>query len=138
MQIDTNKTINQLHIEQSSIGNRVADSIAAFVGSWRCIGLHTLWFTLWFVLRLDINLLTLIVSLEAIFLCAFIMISQNRQADKDHIAAEHSYAVNDAAKVEIEQLIKLVIVQNDHLNQQDKMILQIVKRLETQQCNLMM
>jgi uncharacterized membrane protein len=67
------------------LGAKAADAITSFVGSWLCVGLHATWFVLWLLLRLDINLLTLIVSLEAIFLTTFVMMSQNRQAQKDRI-----------------------------------------------------
>lgn len=68
------------------IGEHIADKITAFVGSWRCIGLHSLWFALWIVLRIEpfpFGLLTMLVSLEAIFLSTLVMISQNRIAETD-------------------------------------------------------
>lgn len=70
----------------SGAGERIADSVTAFVGSWLCIGLHSVWFVLWIGLRVEpfpYGLLTMIVSLEAIFLSTLVMISQNRQAEKD-------------------------------------------------------
>lgn len=50
--------------------------------------LHAAWFTVWLILGLDINLLTLVVSLEAIFLCLGLGMSQRHHAEelKDHIS----------------------------------------------------
>jgi uncharacterized membrane protein len=69
----------------SGLSDRLADIITGFVGSWLFVGIHVGWFVLWLWLHLDINLLTLIVSLEAIFLSTFVLMSQNRQAAKDHL-----------------------------------------------------
>ena len=65
--------------------DKATDKLTAFSGSWAFISLHVVWFALWFVFRLDINTLTLIVSLEAIFLATFVLMSQNRAAQKDHV-----------------------------------------------------
>jgi uncharacterized membrane protein len=72
-----------IHIPPN-IGASITDTLASFVGSWLCVALHTVWFVLWFVLRLDTNLLTNIVSLEAIYLMFVLLMSQNRQGEKDH------------------------------------------------------
>lgn len=64
-----------------TIGQRAADAVAGFAGSWLFVGVHVVWFALWLALRLDINLLTLVVSLEAIFLATFVLMSQNRAGD---------------------------------------------------------
>src|SRR6478672_5334459 len=64
-----------------SIQNRIADRITDFAGSMQFVYLHIIWFTAWIVLGVEaypFGLLTMIVSLEAIFLSTFVMISQNR------------------------------------------------------------
>ena len=64
-----------------SVQNRIADRITAFAGSMRFVYLHIVWFGLWIGLSVEsypYGLLTMIVSLEAIFLSTFVMISQNR------------------------------------------------------------
>lgn len=68
-----------------NLGARASDIISAAAGSWPFVWLHVVWFSLWLLLHLDINLLTLIVSLEAIFLAAFVLMTQNRQASKDRV-----------------------------------------------------
>jgi uncharacterized membrane protein len=64
-----------------SVQNRVADRITAFAGSMTFVYLHVLWFGAWIIVGVEgypYGLLTMIVSLEAIFLSTFVMISQNR------------------------------------------------------------
>lgn len=87
----------------------VADKIASFAGSMWSVYLHIVWFTLWILLDVEkfpFGLLTMVVSLEAIFLSTFIMISNNRTSDRDRLAAEHDYKVNESAKEEIEKLME--------------------------------
>src|SRR6266550_1655512 len=71
-----------------SIQNSVADRITTFAGSMGFVYIHVTWFAVWIVFRIEdypFGLLTMIVSLEAIFLSTFVMISQNR-ADAKHQA----------------------------------------------------
>ncbi len=76
----------------SNLGEKAADNITGFVGSWLFVGIHAFWFILWIVLRIEAfpyGLLTLLVSLEAIFLSTFVMMSQNRSAARDHVRDDH-------------------------------------------------
>lgn len=101
------KTWHDLYEEERSAGHRIADKITEFVGSWPFIYLHAVWFGLWIVLPVEsfpYGLLTMIVSLEAIILSTFIMMSQNRQSDRDRHQATADYETNVAAKLEIEDL----------------------------------
>jgi uncharacterized membrane protein len=78
---------------------RLADRITAFSGSMRFVGLHVVWFIVWIAVNLfgpsfdpfPFGLLTMIVSLEAIFLSTFVLISQNRVEDRQQAVAEHHY-----------------------------------------------
>ena len=74
-----------------SAQNRVADRITAFAGSMTFVYLHILWFACWigFVVEgYPYGLLTMIVSLEAIFLSTFVMISQNRADARRQVVAD--------------------------------------------------
>jgi len=73
---------------------RIADRITAFAGSMQFVYLHALVFAAWmlFVEKSPWPTLTLIVSLEAIFLSTFVMIGQNRQASFQQAKADHDYA----------------------------------------------
>src|SRR5262249_46816675 len=72
----------------TDLGAKAADVITGFVGSWLFVGIHGIWFIMWIIVRPEpfpFGLLTLLVSLEAIFLSTFVMMSQNRQAAKDQL-----------------------------------------------------
>jgi uncharacterized membrane protein len=74
-----------------SVQNRIADRITAFAGSMAFVYIHILWFGGWIVFRVEkypFGLLTMIVSLEAIFLSTFVMISQNRADAKRQVVAD--------------------------------------------------
>jgi uncharacterized membrane protein len=84
------------HAEQraESVQNRIADQITAFAGSMSFVYIHILWFGLWIGSGLEhypYGLLTMIVSLEAIFLSTFVMISQNRADAKRQIVADQQW-----------------------------------------------
>jgi len=92
---------------------RAADAIAAFSGSIPFLVVHAGWFTawiLWNTLRrggfdpYPFGLLTMVVSLEAIFLSVFVLLSQNRQAAKDRVRADVEYDVNVKAEMEVAAL----------------------------------
>jgi uncharacterized membrane protein len=80
---------------RQSLENRVADHITAFSGSMRFVYLHVIWFTCWIAFGVEAypyGLLTMIVSLEAIFLSTFVMISQNRADAKREVLANQQWA----------------------------------------------
>ena len=80
---------------------RIADKITAFAGSMNFVYLHVLWFVAWmlFIEASPWPTLTLIVSLEAIFLSTFVMIGQNRQAAFQQAKADHDF---DSAEQELD------------------------------------
>ncbi|MBV9958132.1 MAG: DUF1003 domain-containing protein [Acidobacteria bacterium] len=98
----------------SSVLLRIADWLAWFSGSMPFLITHTIWFTLWITLntiilptpfdKFPFGLLTMIVSLEAIFLACFVLISQNRQAEKDKVRSDIEYEVNIKAELEVAHL----------------------------------
>jgi uncharacterized membrane protein len=76
------------------VQNRIADRITTFAGSMTFVYLHVLWFGLWIGLGVEkypFGLLTMIVSLEAIFLSTFVMISQNRADAKRQVIADQQW-----------------------------------------------
>src|SRR5690349_14406041 len=98
----THPALKQVQARRSeSRSLRVADAITAFAGSMTFVYLHIVFFALWIValgylLEGDpypFGLLTLVVSLEAIFLSTFVMIGQNRAADVAAAKAEHDFTV---------------------------------------------
>ena len=88
------------------VQNSTADRITAFAGSMKFVYIHLVWFGIWITLNVGLagvdhefdkfpfGLLTMIVSLEAIFLATFVMISQNRQAARADIRSELDFENN--------------------------------------------
>src|SRR5205823_5469084 len=85
---------------RQSLSNRVADAITKFAGSMAFVSVHIVWFSVWMALNLGLfgksaefdkfpfGLLTMAVSLEAIFLSTFLLISQNRQDESRGMLAD--------------------------------------------------
>ena len=81
----------------SEIQLRVADAITAFAGSMRFVYIHIVVFAAWMIFfeRSPWPTLTLVVSLEAIFLSTFVMIGQNRQSAFQQAKADHEFTVQE-------------------------------------------
>src|SRR6478736_5806622 len=93
-----------------SVQNRIADRITAFAGSMRFVYLHVIWFGCWIGFAVEgypYGLLTMIVSLEAIFLSTFVMISQNRADAKRQIVADQQWQTVKEEDAQNEQLLNL-------------------------------
>jgi uncharacterized membrane protein len=93
-----------------SVQNRVADAITRLAGSMWFVYLHVAWFSVWIALgieRYPYGLLTMIVSLEAIFLSTFVMISQNRQDDARRYLADQEWRMVQSEEQQNIELIRL-------------------------------
>ena len=109
-----------LQERSKSFENRIADTITRFAGSMTFIYIHLVWFTSWIVLGFEdypFGLLTMIVSLEAIFLSTFVMISQNRTDAKREALANREWETVQVEHEQNEQLLALSR-QNLQLTQQ--------------------
>lgn len=71
--------------------SRWVDSMNSWVGSWAFLVIHMIWFIIWLAGNLDINMLTMIVSLEAIILMILLLMAQNRQSIRDDLRDEADY-----------------------------------------------
>jgi uncharacterized membrane protein len=90
--------------------DRIADAITKFSGSMPFIYVHIVWFALWIGFRVEkfpFGLLTMIVSLEAIFLSTFVLISQNRADERRQLLADSEYTVVQTEEQQNEQLLDL-------------------------------
>ena len=106
-----------------SVQNRIADQITAFAGSMWFVYIHILWFAGWIgfhVEKYPFGLLTMIVSLEAIFLSTFVMISQNRADAKRQVLADQQW-----------QTVKLEDGQNEELLKLSNQILELTKAIHS-------
>lgn len=125
------RTKKFIRSDAGTLEAKIADKITAFVGSMPFVYIHTIWFGVWVTVNLGIlaislvfdpfpfGLLTLIVSLEAIYLSTFVMISQNRQAAIADQRAQLDYEVNVRTEAEVAKLVALVQSIAIHLADRD-------------------
>jgi uncharacterized membrane protein len=90
--------------------NRIADQITRFAGSMLFVYFHIIWFASWILLGVEhypYGLLTMIVSLEAIFLSTFVMISQNRADEKRQVVADHQWQTVQEEDQQNQELLRI-------------------------------
>jgi len=133
------------HEEQLGLGQRVADRVALMVGSWTFILIQSGIFLIWVAINIYLVvaairqpgslqawdpypfiLLNLVLSFQAAYTGPVVMMSQNRQTEKDRLMAQHDYEINLKAEEELEVVM-------DHLEHQDRLILDAIARLEALQ-----
>jgi uncharacterized membrane protein len=129
------RDINADFEARRTFGERLADRIAATMGSWRFIIIQSRLLLGWIGLNVlaiaqhwdpyPFILLNLALSFQAAYAAPIIMMSQNRQAIKDRLAAENDFEVNRRAEDEVRAILQ-------HLEYQDNLILQIVHRLDSE------
>ena len=151
------ENVIQNYTEQLTFGQKMADKVASFGGSWAFIILFMLVLMAWIVLNSFILIklgsrsfdpypyifLNLILSMLASIQAPIIMMSQNRQAHKDRLSAEHDYEVNLKAELEIiglhekvdslrqEQWKELILIQEEQL----KLLRALIENLQKNQQN---
>lgn len=113
---NTTKNWHDDHLKKLTFANRLADAVANGMGSWRFIIIQTILVAIWMLLNLiglmnhwdpyPFILLNLLFSTQAAYAAPIIMMSQNRQNDRDRANAEADYQTNIEAKQEIEALAK--------------------------------
>jgi uncharacterized membrane protein len=121
------RNLNREYQEQLTFGERVADNLTEFGGSWTFIGFFFAVLISWMTVNtyaLGIGhfdeypfiLLNLVLSCLAALQAPIIMMSQNRHADKDRLRAEHDYEINLKAELELQDMQKdLAMLQRDLL-----------------------
>jgi len=109
----------QIEARSQSLQNRIADKITTFAGSMMFVYVHIIWFAVWIYFNVGLagksaefdpfpfGLLTMIVSLEAIYLSTFVMISQNRADEKRQVLADHQWHLIQEEDKQNEELIAL-------------------------------
>jgi uncharacterized membrane protein len=135
MKTTTNsKTWHDKHSEALTFSQKIADKLAFGIGSWLFIITQTILIILWIILNIiafiyhwdpyPFILLNLLFSVQAAYAAPIIMMSQNRQSERDRHQADDDYRTNVEAKKEIEALqLSLARIENEKLNE-------ILKRLE--------
>ena len=112
-----------------TVGQRIADSVAAGMGSWKFIIIQSVLLLIWIVLNVTAYLkhwdpypfilLNLALSFQAAYAAPFIMMAQNRQQDIDRKEAANDYQINIKAELEIELLHQKI----DQLREKEVMML---------------
>jgi uncharacterized membrane protein len=122
---------------ENTTGDRVADWVAATMGSWKFIIIQSAILFIWIVLNVTAYvqqwdpypfiLLNLVLSFQAAYAAPVIMMSQNRQAAIDRQAAQNDYQINAKAELEIELLHqKLDLLRETEVSE----LIQVIRRLE--------
>lgn len=103
---------------KATIGDRVAEAVARWCGSMPFVVMHVVWYGIWIMwnttphkFRFDpfpFSLLTLVVSLEAIFLSVFILVAQNRQTSLSERRAHLDLQINMLAEQENRKMLELL------------------------------
>ena len=116
LMVESNPALLKREEQRAEAGqNRVADKITAFSGSMLFVYIHIIWFASWIgfgVEKYPYGLLTMIVSLEAIFLSTFVMISQNRADAKRQVVADQQWQTvkeEDRQNVQLLDLSKQIL-----------------------------
>jgi uncharacterized membrane protein len=112
----------------SNLQSRIADAITGFAGSMSFVYVHLVWFAFWIALpaeKYPYGLLTMIVSLEAIFLSTFVMISQNRADARRQIFADDQYKMIQEEKKQNLELIE----QGQRIEQLTQSVLALTKEV---------
>jgi len=132
------KNINDVHNEKSTFGQRVADKVASFGGSWTFIIGFCLLIAVWIILNTLIlvngydpypfTFLNLILSCVAAIQAPVVMMSQNRQSEKDRLTASNDYLTNLKSEIIIEDLHNKL---DSLMNQQQENTKTIESLLET-------
>jgi len=125
------------HTASLTLGGRIADTVAKGMGSWKFIIIQTVLVVLWMALNLvgffyhwDVYpfiLLNLLFSTQAAYAAPIIMMSQNRQNERDRMHAEEDYKTNVDAKKEIESL--QIILKTIEVEKLDK-IIQMLEKMD--------
>ncbi|MGA2418299.1 MAG: DUF1003 domain-containing protein [Candidatus Staskawiczbacteria bacterium] len=132
--MNNNKTWHEKHNKNLSAGQRIADGLAKGMGSWGFIIVQTILVVIWMIFNIvayishwdpyPFILLNLLFSTQAAYAAPIIMMSQNRQNDRDRFQAAEDYKTNVDAKKEIEEMQKAIYrIENDKLNE-------ILKKIE--------
>ena len=123
------RTILKLRAQSAidrTLQDRIADAITSFSGRLSFVYLHAVWFGIWLVLNTGwfgirpfdaypYGLLTMIVSLEAIFLSTFVLISQNRLSAESDRRADLDLHIGLLGEAELTQILKMLISIQNHL-----------------------
>lgn len=116
------RDVGALEQEQRTAGQRAADRVVQLVGSWPFILVQSAMLVVWVILNVTawirhwdpypFILMNLVLSMQAAFTAPIIMMSQNRQAERDRLEAHNDYLINSKAEEEIRAVLEHLDAQN--------------------------
>ena len=121
--------------------DHVADRVTSFAGSLNFVYIHTIWFGIWITINagavgaslvfdeFPYGLLTMVVSLEAIFLSTFVMVSQNRQAARSDIRADLDFENNLRGEIWAVHIGQKLGIDADHV---ERVVLEAIEGFRTE------
>jgi len=122
------QNVNQIIATQLTFGQKASDWVATNLGSWRFIIMQTIILGLWVIVNITAWLrhwdpypfifMNLVLSLQAAYAAPIIMMSQNRQANRDRLEAHNDYLINKRGEQEVRAIL-------EHLAAQDAALLEI-------------
>ena len=130
------RNVNEIVQERQTRGQRIADAVAARVGSWPFIIIQSILLVIWMAANIYLAvhwrdkafdpypfiLLNLVLSFQAAYTGPVVMMSQNRQSEKDRLMAEHDFEINKKAEEEIKVIM-------NHLAYQNSILITMLERL---------
>jgi uncharacterized membrane protein len=132
VRIRASRNVNEVIEEKSSLGDRIADGVARFGGSWKFIITFGVMLTVYTAVNVVLTkkawdpypfiLLNLFLSMLAAIQAPVIMMSQNRQDTKDRLRGELDYDVNRRAEAEIQELANRLNLLNDKIGDVDDLL----------------
>ncbi|HUX19760.1 MAG TPA: DUF1003 domain-containing protein [Spirochaetia bacterium] len=133
--------VNQVFEQQLSLGQRIADGVANAMGSWVFILTQSAILALWIVFNVigwirawdpyPFILMNLVLSMQAAYAAPVIMMSQNRQVDKDRIEAHNDFEINAKAEEEVRAILDHLAAQDQALADLHEMVAELKSRLST-------
>lgn len=134
--------VNVIHHEQATVGERLADTIAAFIGSWRFLIIQTLLVAMWVTInslqatgRIHIDpypyiLLNLAFSTQAAYTGPVLLLAGNRQSQKDRLTLEHAAAEADKADRQNVEILSAISGVTQMTEKNTEVTIQILKHVE--------
>ena len=135
------KELDELLPKRQSLGKKVADRVTMIVGSWQFLILQSLLLVGWFVVNsirgvphwdpYPFIFMNLILSLQAAYTASVVMISENREAERDRLQAKLDYEINLKAEEEVRAILEHLASQDEALRTIHERILNIQEILDT-------
>ncbi len=134
------KNVNEIIAERLTLSQKAADTVARITGSWIFIIGQSVFFMLWALLNVTawvkhwdpypFILMNLFLSLQAAYTAPIIMMSQNRQSERDRLEAHNDYIINQKAEEEVRAILA-------HLAAQDEALASIYRKLNEEERTLL-